>query len=267
MFKIGDFSKLSQLSVKTLRYYDEIGLLKPVEVDPFTGYRYYSAGQLPRLNRILALRDLGLSLEQIAALLNQELPAAQIRGMLRLKQAEIQQRVEEEQQRLARVAARLSQIEREGTMPDYEVVLKKVQPQRVAALREIVPGYGEVGPLIGKLFGALGRQGIRPAGPTTAIYYDPEYRERDVDVEATVPVAGPATAGGNLTIRELSGAESMASVIHEGPFEGISNAYSALLTWIEANGYRIVGPNRETYLRTPEQGTPVTEVQIPVEKA
>jgi len=90
MFKIGEFSKLSQVTVKTLRYYDEIGLLKPAKVDRFTSYRYYSADQLPRLNRILALKDLGLSLAQVAQLLDGDLPPAQIRGMLRLKQAELQ---------------------------------------------------------------------------------------------------------------------------------------------------------------------------------
>ena len=111
--------------MKTLRYYDELGLLKPVEVDRFTGYRYYSADQLPRLNRILALKDLGLSLEQIARLLNDELTVEQMRGMLRLKQIEAQERVRDEQERLARVEVRLRQIEEEGKMPTYEVVFKK----------------------------------------------------------------------------------------------------------------------------------------------
>jgi DNA-binding transcriptional MerR regulator len=110
-FKIGEFSRISRVSVKTLRYYDEIGLLTPVRVDRFTGYRYYSADQLPRLNRTLALKDLGLSLEQIAALLDDDLPPAEIRGMLRLKRVEIQQHLEEEQARLARIEARLEQIE------------------------------------------------------------------------------------------------------------------------------------------------------------
>jgi DNA-binding transcriptional MerR regulator len=113
MFKIGEFSRFSQVTVKTLRHYDKIGLLKPAEVDRFTGYRYYSASQLPRLNRILALKDLGLSLDQIAQLLEGDLSPDQIRGMLRLKQVEIQQQMQEEQVRLARVEWRLKQIERE----------------------------------------------------------------------------------------------------------------------------------------------------------
>ncbi|MCK4450116.1 MAG: MerR family transcriptional regulator, partial [Anaerolineae bacterium] len=102
MFKIGDFSRISQVSVKTLRYYDEIGLLKPAHVDRFIGYRYYSVDQLGRLHRILALKGLGLSLEQVTRLLDDHLTSEQIRGMLRMKRAEMQQRVEEERERLAR---------------------------------------------------------------------------------------------------------------------------------------------------------------------
>ena len=111
MLKIGEFSRISHVSAKTLRYYDEIGLFRPAQVDRLTGYRYYSMGQLPRLKRILALKDLGLSLEQIAVLLGDELSPAEIRGMLRLKRAEIQHRLQEETARLALVEARLAQIE------------------------------------------------------------------------------------------------------------------------------------------------------------
>ena len=102
MFKIGDFSKLSQVSVKTLRYYDEIGLLRPSEIDRFTGYRYYAAGQLSRLNRILLLKGLGLSLDQIGRLLESDLPPDQLRGMLKLRRAEIERSIEDEEARLAR---------------------------------------------------------------------------------------------------------------------------------------------------------------------
>ena len=99
MFKIGDFSRLSCVPVKTLRYYDELGLLRPAHVDRFTGYRYYAIDQLPRLNRILALKDLGFSLDQTIQLLNDELTPAQMREILRMKQAELHQRVRDEQAR------------------------------------------------------------------------------------------------------------------------------------------------------------------------
>ena len=272
MLKIGDFSKLSQLSVKTLRYYDDLGLLKPAEVDRFTGYRYYTAEQFLRLNRIVALKDLGFPLEQIRQLLDEELPVAQMRGMLRLRQAETEQKVEAEVARLARVEARLRQIEQEGRMPPYEVVLKKVDAKTVASVREVAPTYSDIGRLIGKVFAYLGQQGIRPEGPPMGIYHDPEYRERDVDIEACVPITGPAQGGARVGVRELPAVEAMVSVVHQDSYDTISQAYAALMAWIEANGYRIAGPSRETYLRGPEdagrdQASYVTEVQFPVEKA
>jgi effector-binding domain-containing protein len=271
MFKIGDFSKLSQVSVRTLRYYEEMGLLKPIEVDRFTSYRYYSVDQLPRLNRILALKDLGLSLEQIAQMLDEGLPPAQIRGMLRMKQVEIQQQVGEEQARLARVEARLRQIEQEGKMPTYEVVIKKVEPQTVASLREVIPVPQDVGKMIERLFTHLGQRGVRPAGPPCAIWHDPEYHEGDIDTEVVVAIADALAASNGIKTTQLPGVEDMACAIHQGSYEGFSQAYAAIMGWIAANGYRIAGPIREIYLRGPgptptDPSTYVTEIQIPVEK-
>jgi DNA-binding transcriptional MerR regulator len=131
------------VSVKTLRYYDEIGLLRPSEIDRLTGYRYYTASQLSRLNRILLLKDLGLSLDQIGRLLESELPPAQLRGMLKLRRAEIERSIEEEEGRLARVAALLTHIEQENvSMSKYDVVIKKVAPVRIASIRDVVANYG-----------------------------------------------------------------------------------------------------------------------------
>ena len=257
--------------MKTLRYYDEIGLLKPAKVDRFTGYRYYSADQLPRLNRILALKDLGLSLAQIAQLLDGDLPPQQIRGMLRLKRVEAQQKVEEEQARLARVEWRLRQIEKEGIMSAQEVVLKKVPAMTVASVRDVIPTYSDISQLFGEVFAHLGQHGVRPAGPPLGIYHDEEFRERDADVEVAVPVAGSLPKGERVTVHELPAIEEMAGTVYQGPYEAIGEAYNQLMAWIEANGYRITGPCREVYIQGPESGrdpaTYVTEVQFPVEKA
>ena len=284
MFKIGEFSKLSRVPVKTLRYYDEIGLLKPAEVDRFTAYRYYSADQLPRLNRILALKDLGLSLAQIGRLLDDSLSPAQMRGMLRLKQAQLQQQVQDEQARLARVEARLRRIEREGTMPTYEVVLRKVNPQTVVAIRDTIPSFSDQGMLWKELSDYLEQQGAKASGPSLTIYHDTEYRERDVDVEVATPVSAPLPSTEQVTVRTLPGAEQAACVIHQGGYDTIGQAYSALLAWIEPNGYGIVGASREVYLRCPDNDYTdpnaigyaeytaddpaafVTEVQFPVAK-
>jgi len=124
MIRIGDFSKLSRVSIKTLRYYDEMGLLKPIQVDRFTGYRYYEFDQLPQLYRILALKDLGFSLEEIGHFLDSDLSVEQMRGMLKLRQAEIRQQMEAEAERLERVERWLREIEQEDSMSKYDVVIK-----------------------------------------------------------------------------------------------------------------------------------------------
>jgi effector-binding domain-containing protein len=271
VFKISDFSKLSQVSVKALRYYDELGLLKPAQIDRFTGYRYYSVDQLPWLNRILALKDLGLSLEQIGGLLDSGLSPDQLRGMLKLKRAELQQQVEQDRARLARVEARLRQIEQEGKMPTYDVVVKKVEAQLMASVRDVVPTPPDQGRLWGELGAYLGQHKATPVGPCWTIYHDPEYKERDWDVEVCEPLGAPIPGTERVRIRELPGAE-MACTVHHGPFVTISEAYGALMQWVQDNGYRIIGPCREVYLQPNENGSQtdpntVTEIQFPVEKA
>ncbi|MBU1661898.1 MAG: MerR family transcriptional regulator [Chloroflexi bacterium] len=271
MIKIGLFSKLSQVPVKTLRYYDEIGLLEPAEIDRFTGYRYYSVTQLSRLNRILALKDLGLSLDQIAHLLAEGLPVEQLRGMLRLKQVEIQQRMQHEDEKLTRVAARLRQIEQENKMSKYDIVIKKVEPQRIASVRDVIPSYPEQGHLWQDLETMLSRNQVKPTGPCFTLYHSDE---PEIDAEVCEPIAEGSSLPQHPRVqtRELPGTE-VAAAIHHGPFATLSEAYEAVLKWIEANGYQINGPSREIYLQPPaEMGSQtdpdtVTEVQFPVTKA
>jgi len=273
MFKIGDFSKISRVPVKTLRYYAEFGLLEPVEVDHSSGYRYYSADQLPRLNRILALKDLGLSLGQIRALLEKDLNAEELRGMLLRRQAEIEERVVEERARLARVAARLKLIEMEKNMPDYEIIVKNLPPIRVASVRGVIPAYPEQGELWGALESELRRQRFQPSQPCFTIYYDSEFQARDIDSEVCEPIGNaPVESHGRVQVRELP-AVTAATIVHHGSFDTLSNAYTAVLQWIRDNGYRIVGNEREIYIYTgkgpvrQDDLTYVTEVQFPVEKA
>ncbi|HYX49107.1 MAG TPA: MerR family transcriptional regulator [Ktedonobacteraceae bacterium] len=271
MIRIGEFSRLSRVSIKTLRYYDEMGLFKPIEVDRFTGYRYYSASQLPRLNRILALRDLGLSLEQIAQVLDEGVSLEQLRGMLRLKRAELQQHIADEQERLARVEARLNTIELEDAMPDYDVVIKQIEPQLVAGVRDTLASYPEVGRLFDEVYGYLSRHGVRsPDLIGAAIWHDEEFKTGDIDGEAVVFLKQSIQEGGRVKVYELP-AVKVASFVHNGAYNKLSQANEAIGLWIEANGYRIVGPNREIYLYCPEavrqdDESYVTEIQFPVEK-
>ena len=270
MLKIGEFSRLSQVSVKTLRYYDEMGLLEPVAIDRFTGYRYYTFDLLPRLYRILALKDLGLSLEQIGHLLEEGLPPAQLRGMLRLKQAEIQQRVGEEQERLERVEARLRQIEQENNpMSTYEIVIKKIEPIFIASVQDVIPSYPEQGHLWHELETYLLSVKVIPIGACFTIYHSDE---PEINAEVCEPTAGLIPIAGRVQSRQLPGVPTAACVVHHWPFVTIGEAYQAVLKWVEANGYRVNGACREIYLRVPDkpgdQNDPktVTEIQFPVEK-
>jgi DNA-binding transcriptional MerR regulator len=269
MIKIGTFSRISQVSVKTLRYYDEIGLLKPVEVDRFTGYRYYSFEQLARLNRILTLKDLGFSLEQIAQLLDEDLSSSEMRGMLRMKQAELREKVQDELSRLERVEARLRLIEQEAEMSDYDVIIKKVEPILVAGLREIIPTYPEQGHLWDRLETCLAQHGAVPSGPCFTIYYSDE---PEIDAEVCEPLSVPVPLAEPIMVHQLPAVDQMASLVHKGPFTSLVEAYSSLVKWIESNGYRISGPGREIYLESPnipgDQNDPntVTEIQFPVDK-
>lgn len=273
MFRIGDFSKLSLVSVKALRYYDELGLLKPARVDEATGYRYYSANQLMRLNRILVMKDMGLSLEQIKLLLDREPTPDQIRGMLRLKQVELHQQLAEGQARLVRIEAWLQAFEQEATMPVYDVILKSVAPLRVAQIRGVAPSMEQIGPTLDGLFDQViahvSQQGATFAGPAVTVYYDTEFRDHDVHVGACIPFNGSLQNSEQVKVEELPAVEMMASVIHRGSFSTLSQAYNAIFKWIEANNYHVSGSNRELnleYERGGDQSKFVTEIQFPVAK-
>jgi DNA-binding transcriptional MerR regulator len=270
VIKIGDFARLGQVSVVTLRHYDEIGLLKPVTVDSFTGYRYYSVSQLPRLNRILALRDLGFSLEQVEVVLS-GLTLDQLRGMLKLRHAEVEQRVAQEQGRLARIATRLRQIESEGTMSDYEVVLKTIPPMLVASRRVTIPTNDQVPaylePAFTETYSHLKHHGAKDTSPCLAIWHQPADVYANEDVEAAVPIDHPIPSTERVQVYELP-QQQVASVVHHGAFENFAQGHTAILTWIEASGYHIAGPYREIYIHhdTSNMAESATEIQYPVEQ-
>ncbi len=270
VYKIGDFSKLAQVSVKTLRHYGALGLLKPAWIDRYTGYRYYTAEQLQRLNRILALKDLGFSLEQINLLLRDNLSLEELRGMMRLKQAELESKIQVEQDRLKRVAMRLEQIEVQGSMPAYEVVMKAVPPQQVIGIRRLIPEYRFLSKLFDELHAHLRSHDlITDAGsPDIAIYYEHEYRKNDIDVEIAIPFTRKISGIQPYVIHELPGVETMACAIYQGNHELIGDVYRSMMAWVESHGFQVSGSNRELY-HQPEQlqdgqEWPVTEIQLPV---
>jgi DNA-binding transcriptional MerR regulator len=262
--------------VKTLQYYDELGLIKPARVDQFTGYRYYAHEQYQRLNRILALKDLGFSLENIRQLLDGGLTAAQVHALLEQQASETRQRMRDEQGRLARLEAWQTQMRKEDEVSEYEVVVKRVPALTVAAVRGVVPSPPDQTALWAKAMeGILEKSAIANA-PGISVYHDEEPKEQDWDIEVCIPMDREATLSDGVTYRELPAVETMASVVHNGPFMTISNAYEALTGWVDGNGFRIVGPARELNIHVPfaaegraDQADPTTvvEVQFPVEKA
>jgi effector-binding domain-containing protein len=240
--------------------------LKPRHVDRFTGYRYYSTDQLSRLYRILALKDLGFALHQVSDILDGGVTGEQLRGMLLLRRSEQQSQIEEQQARLERLEFRLNLIEKENTMGDYDVVIKEVPAQWVASIREELEKYPSIGALYPEIFAEVDPQSI--AGPTIAIWHDPEYKETNVDGEAGVYVKPRASAAGRVKVYELP-AQRVASLIHHGSFKALPKAYDAAMRWIEANRYQISGPIREVYLHvnmpvSQDHEGNITELQIPV---
>ncbi len=275
MFRIGDFSRMAQVTIRTLRLYDELGLLKPAHIDKFTDYRYYTIEQLPRLNRILALKEMGFSLEEITRLLDGNLPTPRLWEMLAQKQTEIEHEVQAAQFRLARVQSRLKQIEQEGQPPRFDVILKKAEPLVVASVREMVPDLAQMVPVRCRqgvdLYTALKAQGIRPLEPEICIYHNSEFTETEIDTELATVVDKAAKVTAPLTVHTLPAAEAMASVVYRGDLRNVTEPIIALFQWMGQHGYTSDGPIREIHLWGRENDTPVPdlcditlEVQIPI---
>lgn len=271
MLKIGEFARVGQVSIATLRHYDQCGLLKPNVLDPDSGYRYYLLDQLARLNRILALKELGFPLEQIARLLQEALSLEQLRGMFTLKQAQTQQMVDTEQARLTRIAARLRQIEQEGIMPIYDVRLKQVEPLLVASVRELIPMGDDLGRGYGKIAAYLDEQGVQHSHPALRLVHSRYEWHADgmaIDVETAVPLPTALAGNEQISIRTVPGGW-MACTVHTGDDLFIGQAFAALHGWVKDNGYRVTGAPRQVHLQRAEHMDPshyVTEVQLPVEK-
>ncbi|MFJ9946505.1 MerR family transcriptional regulator [Kitasatospora sp. NPDC091207] len=271
MFNIGDFAKHGRVSVRMLRHYDAIGLLRPARVDPVSGYRCYEAAQLARLNRVIALKDLGFTLQQVGAVLDERLDVTELRGMLRLRQAELAAAMAADAQRLTRVEARLRTIESEGTMPAQDVVVKRVPSVRAAELTAVARSYEpeDIGPVIGPLFGELCRRlaeaGVAEAGPSVARYEDTPEGDGTVLIRVAVPVGAAVSGGRGFDVVDLPEIAEAATIVHRGPMDDALGAFQTLARFIDENGYRSTGYARELYLECPDSPADwVTEFQEPV---
>lgn len=269
MYKIGDFSRLCQVSVKTLHHYDEIGLVRPARVDRENGYRFYTAAQMPRVRCIMNLRALGFSLDEIAQALAGDATAAQLQELLETKQQELQQLARDTQTRLAQLDAWLKQINQEATMPRLDVVVKKIEPQLVASMRERSTSEERLGGMFKELADYIVAQDGKIVGPGTFILHAKEFPDEGLeDTETFYAIATPIPATDKFRVYELPGVPTMASIIFQGSRDDGDQAHQVFATWIEEHNYHISGGKRVAFLHCEEQSETgwVVEIQYPVEK-
>lgn len=276
MFKVGDFARMSGTSVKTLHHYDEVGLLRPVHVDPETGYRYYSTDQLMRLAHIRTLKDFGFSLDQISVLLESSLDRDRMVELLRLKQAEVAERVREEQARLERVTRHLREWEATAKRPDFAFTVRPQPEIRTAAVcRPLIDTDAEAVAMTIRdgffhLYSTLGRNRVTPTGPSIIYWQDIRGESETGDIVMATPVANLPTDPALDGIFEfvLPAVEQMAVLTHHGPLSEIGDSYLALFDHLKRGGYRIVGARRDVVLQYAgtADGDSISELQFPVSK-
>lgn len=271
MLKIGDFSKLSRVSIRMLRHYDEIGLLTPANTDNFTAYRYYAEDQLPVAGRIAALKDMGFSLSAIGEILKSYDNPLALAEFLAVKHTEVQADAEEASRRLLLLEAAISWLRKDGTMMKYDVVLKTIPERTVASVRKIIPAYEQEGMLWGILMQETAPLKLQDSGPNYAfaVFHDREYKESDVDVEVQKSVKGNYKNTENVLFK-TEPAVDIASATCKGSYDQMSEINEAVANWVQTNGYEFCGAMFNIYHVSPhETQNPdeyVTEVCYPVKK-
>lgn len=270
MFKIGEFSKLTQVSIRMLRYYDETGLLKPAETDKFTNYRLYSTEQIPALNKIIFLRDLGFNVSEIAVALNRW-DDEFITKQLENKRLEIENAIKVEQDKLSKIELAKDDIQREKIAINYNVSIKSIPSYQVFSLRRIVPDYYAEGQLWKEMSAFADKHSIPISNDTFTIYHDMDYREKDVDMEICAPVSRMGENISGFVYRNTEPIPTMACTMVNGSFENIAGAFLAFANWLqEHNQYKMTGQSRQIVHRGPwNEEIPdkyLTEIQIPLEK-
>jgi len=271
MLKIGEFSKLSRISIRMLRHYDEIGLLCPESVDDFTGYRYYSEYQLPTAGRIQALKNLGFGLAAIREILDNYEDAKEMEQFLIIKRQEIAEQEELFLRRLQLLDSTIEWLRKDGNIMGYDVSLKTIPERYVASVRKVIPSYADEGILWNILMKETAQLNMQDGNPcyTMAMFYDSEYKEHDVDVEVQKSVVGSYKDTEHVKFKTVP-AVQIASATYKGSYEQISQVNEAVAKWILDNGYEMDGLSFNIYHISPHETQNsdeyVTEVCYPVKK-
>ncbi|MEG0276351.1 MAG: MerR family transcriptional regulator [Coprobacillus sp.] len=265
LYKIGLFSQMTRLTIKTLRYYDDIDLLKPSYVDEINGYRYYTSAQLPTLYKIISLRDMGLSIPEIKDVL----AGKSEEKVLIKKKTQLLKEIAELNNKLACIEGYLS-----GDCLDskYRVVMKSLPEVIVASMRVHLNSYDDLFHKMPEMGHEMEKRNCECALPEYCytMYYDDEYKENDVDVEICESVTELKEDTQKVQFKVVSEVELAACTLHLGPYTRLPQAYMAVVKFIEESGYEIIGHVRESYIdgiwnkETDEEW--LTEIQIPVRK-
>ncbi|MGD9883890.1 MAG: MerR family transcriptional regulator [Reyranella sp.] len=277
MFRIGEFAQIAQVSARQLRHYDQLGLLRPGHTDPRSAYRYYSIRQLPRLNSILALKELGLTLEQIGPLLENKISPEELRGMLAMKRAQVEQSLRAEETRLRHIESRIAEIDRQGRIEGFDVIVKSVAAVPFLSVRRSFEDMDEVVSMI-RTIAQEGARQIRPALRDKLMVVarndvDDEALDLDIGFSLTRQSNASIRVSGNclLLASELPAVPTMATIVRPGTNAVSHSSFAAIGTWIEANQYEIAGPCREVFLEPitepPGFERALVEIQFPVRRA
>lgn len=271
MLKIGDFSKLSRVSIRMLRHYDEIGLLSPMKVDPDTGYRYYGEIQLPIVGRIAALKAMGFGLTAIGEMLEDYDDKELLERHLRLKKAELQELSEQTAYRLRLLDTALERLRKDDETMKYDVSLNTFPERYAATVRMQIPSYEQEGMLWSVLVSETVPLKLVPDEPCycCVVFHDKEYKEADVDVEAQKTVKGRYPDTEHVKFKTLPEV-TVASAVCRGSYAQMNDVMAAVANWVTDNGYEFEGPAFNIYHVSPHETMDpdafVTEVCYPVKK-
>ncbi len=270
MLKIGEFSKLSRVSVRMLRHYDEIGLLKPAEIDSFTDYRYYREDQLPTVCRITALKDMGFSLTEIVKILAVYDDRVKLEQFFSARRRELEALSHETAQKLTLLDAAQNRLRKEENM-SYNVTIKTIPERYAATVHMTVPRYEDEGIIWSTLLSETAHMKLAEADPCLCAvsFLDGEYKEENVEMMAWKTVKGSYPDTEHVKFRTLPEV-TVASCTYQGSYTQITEVYAAVIAWMEANGYEPAGAMFNIYHVSPhETQNPdefVTEVCYPVKK-
>jgi effector-binding domain-containing protein len=270
MLKIGDFSKLCKVTIKALRYYDELGILKPDYISEENGYRFYKPDQLRKVSEIVFYKEMGFSLEEISFIILNNPPPGDVLKILTRKQSEISGIITSEEQKLSKIISFIKDLKEEKFM--NSVSLKTLPEIIVASLRTKIPNYDALNiiyPQMGKKMKAHGDV-CREPGYCFNIYHDGEYKETDIDVEICEAVLKAHKNEDGIIYKKIDEVKTAACFYHKGEYSTLGKSYAEVFKWIEENGYKVIDNPRESYVdgcwnkKDPSEW--LTEIQVPVTK-